>query len=212
MNNKFKYLLILIIFIFVNLNGCIEEKIDDSIKFSIISFKAEPSIINEGEKVILSWEVVRENSVIINNGIGSVSNKDRIEIYPHESSIYQLNAMNETKIITARVKITVIKDINDSNDIERNINITPSMTVTIDESFNNIKIVNIESGVKWEYINITATDGIKNYYYTNPNKYVKQGDSIFFDGNGLSGIITIRFWYTPTNNLISTHKLNGVIP
>ena len=120
--------------------------------------------------------------------------------------------MNDTKIITARVEITVIKDINDSNDIERNINITPSMTVTIDESFNNIKIVSIESGVKWEYLNITATDGIKNYYYTNPNKYIKQGDSIFFDGNGLSGIITIRFWYTPTNNLISTHKLNGVIP
>jgi len=212
MKKKIIFFLIFLIFISINFSGCIEEKLDDSVKFSIISFKAEPSIVSKGEKVVLSWEVVKEKSVIINNGIGSVSNKDRIEIYPHESTIYQLNAMNETKIITARVEITVIEDINDSNDIIRDINITPSMTVTIDEAFNSIKIVRIELGVKWEYINISATDDLHNYYYTNSNNYIKQGDTIFFDGNGLSGIVTIRFWYTPTNNLISTHKLNGVIP
>jgi hypothetical protein len=166
----------------------------------------------KGEKVILSWEVVNAASIIINNGVGSVSNKGERIIYPHESTIYQLTAKNETKILTSDVEITVIENISDIDDIERDVNITPVFTITKDESFNNLRIVQIESGVKWEYINITATDGSIFYYYINHNKYVKQGDTIYFDGNGLFGTITIRFWYTPTDKLIGTYTLNGVIP
>ena len=205
-------LFVILIFITLNIIGCIEEKVEDSEKFSIVKFTIEPSIINKDEKVIISWEIDKAKSVIINNGIGSVSNKGEREIYPYESTIYQLTAKNETKILTATVELTVIENINDSNDIERDINISPKITITKDESFNNLKIVQIESGVKWEYINITATDGMNIYYYTTSKNYIKQGDLIYFDGNGLSGVITIRFWYTPLNKLIGTFTLNGVIP
>lgn len=120
--------------------------------------------------------------------------------------------MNDTTILISRVELTVIENINNSMDFERDVNITPSMTITKDESFNNIRIVKIEDGVEWEYINITATDGLNNYYYLNSKRYVQQGNTIYFDGNGLSGFITIRIWYIPMNKLISEHTLNGVIP
>lgn len=211
------YLCLFLILLMSNFSGCIDElnndTTKDSEKFSIVNLNVEPSIINKGEKVILTWEVVKAKSVIINNGIGSVDIKGSRTIYPHESTSYQLNAMNDTKIITARVDLTVIENISDSIDFERDINITPYMTITKDDYFNNLRIVNIEEGVKWSYINITATDGINYYYYySNSNKYIKEGDTIYFDGNGLSSVITIRIWYTPLNNLIGEYILNGVIP
>jgi len=171
------------IILIINLSGCIDENIDDSVKFTIVSLKAEPSIINKGEKIILSWEVIKAQTVTINNGIGSLNNQGERTIYPHESTIYQLTAKNETKILTANVEITVIENINDSEDKE-----------------------------KWEYINITATDGSTIYYYENINNFITVGDTLIFDGKGLSGSTTIRFWYTPTDKLIGTYTLNGIIP
>ncbi|MCK5301230.1 MAG: hypothetical protein KAJ21_04935 [Thermoplasmatales archaeon] len=200
------------ILLIINLSGCIDEKVDDSVKFTIVSLKAEPSIINKGEKIILSWEVIKAQTVTINNGIGSLNNEGERTIYPHESTIYQLTAKNETKILTATVEITVIENINDSEDIDQDINITPIITITKDESFNNLRIVQVDSGVKWENINITATDGSTIYNYINNNNYIMVGDTLFFDGKGLSGSITIRFWYIPTDKLIATYTLNGVIP
>ena len=200
------------ILLLINLSGCIDESIDDSVKFTIVSLKAEPSIINKGEKIILSWEVIKAQTVTINNGIGSLNNEGERTIYPHESTIYQLTAKNETKILTATVEITVIENINDSEDIDQDINITPVITITKDESFNNLRIVQVDSGVKWENINITATDGSTIYNYINNNNYIMVGDTLFFDGKGLSGSITIRFWYIPTDKLIATYTLNGVIP
>ena len=200
------------ILLIINLSGCIDEKVDDSVKFTIVSLKAEPSIINKGEKIILSWEVIKAQTVTINNGIGSLNNEGERTIYPHESTIYQLTAKNETKILTATVEITVIENINDSEDIDQDINITPVITITKDESFNNLRIVQVDSGVKWENINITATDGSTIYNYININNYIMVGDTLFFDGKGLSGSITIRFWYIPTDKLIATYTLNGVIP
>ncbi|MEE8565339.1 MAG: hypothetical protein V3S79_03025 [Candidatus Thermoplasmatota archaeon] len=200
------------IVLLINLGGCIDESIDDSVKFTIVSLKAEPSIINKGEKIILSWEVIKAQTVTINNGIGSLNNEGERTIYPHESTIYQLTAKNETKILTATVEITVIENINDSEDIDQDINITPVITITKDESFNNLRIVQVDSGVKWENINITATDGSTIYNYINNNNYIMVGDTLFFDGKGLSGSITIRFWYIPIDKLIATYTLNGVIP
>jgi len=200
------------IILIINLSGCIDENIDDSVKFTIVSLKAEPSIINKGEKIILSWEVIKAQTVTINNGIGSLNNQGERTIYPHESTIYQLTAKNETKILTANVEITVIENINDSEDKDRDINITPVITITKDESFNNLRIVQVDPGVKWEYINITATDGSTIYYYENINNFITVGDTLIFDGKGLSGSTTIRFWYTPTDKLIGTYTLNGIIP
>jgi hypothetical protein len=211
MKKYFIYIVVFLIFILFNLSGCIDDTTNDSVKLSIVTLNVEPSIINKDEMVILSWEVLNAESVLINNGIGSVEIKGSRTLYPHESTSYQLNAMNDTTILISRVELTVIENISDSNDFERDINISPSMTITKDESFNNLKIVSIENGVEWKYINITATDGSKYYYYSNSNKYVKQGDTIYFDGNGLSGLITVRIWYKPINKLISEHTLNGVI-
>jgi len=87
------------ILLIINLSGCIDESVDDSVKFTIVSLMVEPSIINKGEKVILSWEVVKAQTVNINNCVGSVSNKGERAIYPHEPIIYQLTAKNDAKIL-----------------------------------------------------------------------------------------------------------------
>jgi len=210
MEKKLIFIGLISILLAINFSGCINEVDNDSIQFKIVSLEAEPSIINKDEKVILSWDVVKASSVYI-EGIGSVSNKGERAIFPHESTTYQLTAKNETRILTAKVEITVIENINDSEDINRDINITPVLTITKDESSNSLRIVQVESGVKWDYINISATDGTTIYYYTNLKTYITAGDTIYFDGNDLSGSITIRFWYIPTDKLISTYTLNGVI-
>ena len=211
MKKKFIVISFITILLIINFSGCINENDNDSVKFEIVSLTVKPSLINKDEQVILSWEVVKASSVYI-EGIGSVSNKGERVVFPHESIIYQLTAKNETKILTAVVEVTVIENINESQDINRDINITPVLTITKDESSNSLRIVQVDSGVKWDYININATDGTSVYYYTNLNTYVNSGDTLYFDGNGLSGSITIRLWYIPTEKIIGTYTLNGVIP
>jgi len=212
MKKNFIFVILILTLFLLNITGCIDENVDDSVKFTIVSLNVEPLIINDGEKAILSWEVIKAQTVNINNGIGSVINKGERIIYPHESTIYQLTAKNETRILTTTVEITVIENINETVVDDRDINITPVITITKDESFNNLKIVQVDSGVKWEYLNISADDGLIIFYYTNLDTYVKVGDTLYFDGKGLKGSISIRFKYTPTDKLMSTYTLNGVIP
>jgi len=211
MKKKFIVISLITILLIINFSGCINKDDNDSVKFEIVSLTVKPSLINKDEQVILSWEVLKASSVYI-EGIGSVSNKGERVVFPHESTIYQLTAKNETKILTAMAEVTVIENVNDSQDMNRDINITPVLTISKDESSNSLRIVWVEPGVKWGYININATDGNSVYYYTNLDTYVNSGDTLYFDGKGLSGSITIRLWYIPTEKIIGTYTLNGVIP
>ena len=88
----------------------------------------------------------------------------------------------------------------------------PTITFTKDESLNTLTVVQADIGVRWSDINMTATDGTNSWHTYGLTGNIIAGDTIEFDGNGImAGDITIRFAYTPTNALIGTYKLNGVI-
>ena len=88
----------------------------------------------------------------------------------------------------------------------------PTITFYRTESDNTLTVIQGDPIINWIYVNMTATDGTNYFYDHNLNGTLNAGDTISFDGQGLSGSITIRIIHTPTNSLIGTYKLNGVSP
>jgi flagellin-like protein len=88
----------------------------------------------------------------------------------------------------------------------------PTITFYKTESDNTLTVIQGDPIINWIYVNMTATDGTNYFYDHNLNGTLNAGDTISFDGQGLSGSITIRIIHTPTNSLIGTYKLHGVSP
>ena len=88
----------------------------------------------------------------------------------------------------------------------------PSITFYKTESDNTLIVIQGDPRINWIDINMTATDGTNYFYDYSLTGTLNAGDTISFDGHGLSGSITIRFIHIPTNSLIGTYKLNGVSP
>jgi flagellin-like protein len=91
---------------------------------------------------------------------------------------------------------------------------TPVPTITFypTESENTLTVIQGDPKINWTQVNMTATDGTNYFYDHQLTGTLNAGDTISFNGHGLSGSITIRFIHTPTNSLIGTYKLNGVTP
>lgn len=76
--------------------------------FPIIeSFDADPSIIQPGDEVILSWSVIGAASVSINQGIGDVESTGAISVFPAKTSVYTLMALNGSRNRSADVRVIV---------------------------------------------------------------------------------------------------------
>ena len=88
----------------------------------------------------------------------------------------------------------------------------PSITFYRTESDNTLTVIQGDPKINWIEVNMTATDGAIYFYDYSLTGTLNAGDTISFDGHGLSGIITIRIIHIPTNSLIGTYKLNGVSP
>ena len=89
---------------------------------------------------------------------------------------------------------------------------TPNINFFADDSTNILTITSFNMKLDWSDINMSATDGISNFYNHGLIDNVEAGDSIEFDNNGIiNGEIIIKFRYNPTNTLIGTYKLNSVI-
>ena len=88
----------------------------------------------------------------------------------------------------------------------------PSITFYKTESDNTLIVIQGDPRINWIDINMTATDGTNYFYDYSLTGTLNAGDTISFDGHGLSGSITIRFIHIPTNSLIGTYKINGVSP
>ena len=88
----------------------------------------------------------------------------------------------------------------------------PSITFYSTESDNSLTVIQGDPKINWIEVNMTATDGANYFYDHGLTGTLNAGDTISFNGHGLSGSITIRFIHIPTNSLIGTYKLNGVTP
>jgi hypothetical protein len=91
---------------------------------------------------------------------------------------------------------------------------TPTITFYRDEGDNTLTVLQGDPRIYWDDIYMNASDINSNYFDVHGlnGEYLTAGQIIGFDGNGLSGLITIKFIHISTNSLIGTYKLTGVSP
>jgi hypothetical protein len=70
-------------------------------------FDAKPILVSLGEPANLSWSVIGASQVEINQGIGQVELKGFRILYPSETTIYTLMALNGTRNRSADVRVMV---------------------------------------------------------------------------------------------------------
>ena len=110
MNKKLVTFGLMLVFLTVSFSGCSDldlGNLDEVTQFSITAFNVEPSLIEQGETANLSWTVMSAQSVIIDQGIGNVSNIGHRIIMPAETKTYTITAVNKTKTLTATTQIIV---------------------------------------------------------------------------------------------------------
>lgn len=73
----------------------------------VSSFSASPASTTPGKPVTLAWNVSGAASVKIDNGVGDVTNRSSITVFPAQTTTYTLTALNSTGPTTATAKATV---------------------------------------------------------------------------------------------------------
>jgi hypothetical protein len=73
----------------------------------IESFHADPVVVSPGEASNLSWSVIGANRAEIDQGVGEVEFKGFIEVWPSETTIYRLTAINGSINRSMTLKIMV---------------------------------------------------------------------------------------------------------
>ncbi len=73
----------------------------------INSFTASSNTITEGDIVTLSWNVDNQTSLEISPDIGVVTGTSSIDVFPSQTTIYQLTASNGVDEVSATLEITV---------------------------------------------------------------------------------------------------------
>ncbi|MEF8848940.1 MAG: hypothetical protein V5A68_07385 [Candidatus Thermoplasmatota archaeon] len=207
-NKKISIIGTIFIIILIGLTGCNEMNLGDMAKFSIKTFKVEPSIINQGETANLTWLVTGAQTVNINNGIGNVGNTgDRI-ITPTENTTYTLTAENKTKTLTATTQI-IVKQQNDQTDENQ----PPENTgVQVMGTNEQIKILLSKGGSNAPYTDTTGQngfdiflDGIKiSHNNFNVGTKWETGESIILEGTIAGKTITAGNEYSITVQIMGS--------
>jgi hypothetical protein len=70
-------------------------------------FDANPVAVSPGEASNISWSVIGATHVEINHGIGSVGLKGFALVFPDETTIYMLTAVNGSRNRSLDVKVMV---------------------------------------------------------------------------------------------------------
>jgi peptidoglycan-associated lipoprotein len=73
-----------------------------------VSFSIEPSAIQRGQSATLSWEVEGADTVTVEPGIGTVPARGSRQVFPNESTVYELVARGPggSDRRTARITVT----------------------------------------------------------------------------------------------------------
>jgi uncharacterized protein YkwD/chitodextrinase len=70
-------------------------------------FNATPPVITGGQSTTLAWNVSGATSIMLDNGIGNVSNFTSDSVVPVQTTTYTLTATNSGGSVVARVTVTV---------------------------------------------------------------------------------------------------------
>jgi hypothetical protein len=73
----------------------------------ISAFTATPTTTTPGFPVTLAWTVMGATSIRIDNGVGDVTNRSSISVFPAQTTTYTLTAWNSSGSNTAIVTVTV---------------------------------------------------------------------------------------------------------
>jgi len=88
---------------------------------------------------------------------------------------------------------------------------TPQISFFADESIKTLTVLSVNQEIKWQDINMTATDNTNTMFAHGQTGNVETGDTIYFKNNGIiDGDIIIKFRYIPTNTLIGVYELTSV--
>jgi serine/threonine protein kinase len=74
----------------------------------ILNFEVDNSEILQGETIEFSWIIDNENTIILSNGVGSVTGKQSISVSPKQSIIYKLTAENSFGKTEKEIEISVL--------------------------------------------------------------------------------------------------------
>jgi len=69
-----------------------------------------PSLVQEGESAMLSWEARNSDRVIINNNIGLVDSSGRVRLFPDETTSYDVMAEGLGGRVTKSILVEVFND------------------------------------------------------------------------------------------------------
>ena len=75
-------------------------------QLQILSFTANPPVINQGQTSVLSWQVLNATSVTITQ-VGNVALNGTAPVQPMQTTVYTLTAKNGTATQTASATVTV---------------------------------------------------------------------------------------------------------
>jgi len=74
----------------------------------VVSFKAQPSRIERGSTVTLQWDVRGADSIVIDNGIGTVSSRGSMQVRPESMNSYNLTATSAGGETVSTVMVNVL--------------------------------------------------------------------------------------------------------
>lgn len=74
---------------------------------TISSFTAQPSTVPPNQPVTLAWAVTGANSVSIDQGVGDVTGRSTVTVYPTQTTTYVLSASNSGGATTANTTVTI---------------------------------------------------------------------------------------------------------
>jgi len=104
---KLSILGLICLLVFAYCKSPADPKIEEALNLTINYFIATPESITVGESSTLSWNVVNAYQVSIDNGIGGVELVAGIDVFPLESTTYELTASKSTETLTASCEVIV---------------------------------------------------------------------------------------------------------
>jgi hypothetical protein len=143
---------IILILLIVGFSGCNDIDLEEGAQLSIQYFTSEPQIIEKGEYTNLSWIVTSAQSVIIDNGIGNVSNVGTQIVIPEKTTTYILTAKNSSKILTASTTVIIVNK-STTEDIK-----IPDVNFSKNVELKTLTITDISDSILWSDIQVINGD------------------------------------------------------
>lgn len=73
----------------------------------ILSFESNQKVAIDGIPITLKWKIDKATSISIDNGVGDVTGRDEVSVFPQKHSIYKLTASNYYGSVSAELPLKI---------------------------------------------------------------------------------------------------------